>query len=134
MTDNDISEMRRQHIIKAFFEAMKSTSKYPVTQDDIIRSVMMKGAPRFYIGYASARRYVSKIERGKPLGLKNKNTILMYEELHRRYKAYKDRTGIFGYSILEKILQEKAPSYYIDLKTFREIIYDHYRSIRKCHS
>lgn len=134
MRDNDISEMRRQHIAKAFFEAMKSMRKYSVTQDDIIRSVMMKGAPRFYVGYENARRYVSKIERGKPLGLKNKNTILMYEELYRRYKAYKDRTGLVGYSILAKILQEKAPSYYIDLKTFREIIYDYYRSRRKCQS
>lgn len=134
MRDNDISEMRRQHITKAFFEAMKSMRKYSVTQDDIIRSVMMKGAPRFYVGYENARRYVSKIEQGKPLGLKNKNTILMYEELYRRYKAYKDRTGLVGYSILAKILQEKAPSYYIDLKTFREIIYDYYRSRRKCQS
>lgn len=134
MRDNDISEIRRSHIIGAFFDAMKSMRKYPVTQDDIIRSVMAKGAPRFYVSYENARRYVSRIERGKPLGFKNKNTILMYQELYRRYKEYKDRTGIVGFSILTKILQEKAPSYYIDLKTFREIIYGYYRSIRKCRS
>lgn len=134
MRDNDISEMRRQHITNAFFDAIKSMRKYSVTQDDIIRSVMMKGAPRFYVCYENARRYVSRIERGKPLGLKNKNTILMYEELYRRYKAYKDKTGLVGYSILTKILQEKAPSFYIDLKTFREIIYSYYKSRRKCQS
>ena len=134
MRDNDISEMRRQHITNAFFDAIKSMRKYSVTQDDIIRSVMMKGAPRFYVSYENARRYVSRIERGKPLGLKNKNTILMYEELYRRSKAYKDRTGLVGYSILTKILQEEAPSFYIDLKTFREIIYSYYKKKRKCQS
>ena len=83
MKENYISELRRQHITDAFFEAIKSMRKFSATQDDIIRSVMMKGAPRFYVSYENARRYVSKIERGKPLGLKNKNTILMYQELHR---------------------------------------------------
>lgn len=134
MKENYISELRRQHITDAFFEAIKSMRKFSATQDDIIRSVMMKGAPRFYVSYENARRYVSKIERGKPLGLKNKNTILMYQELHRRYKAYKDKTGLVGYSILTKILQEKAPSYYIDLKTFREIIYSYYKERKKCQS
>ena len=95
---------------------------------------MTKGAPRFYVSYENARRYVSKIDRGKPLGLKNKNTILMYEELYRRYKEYKEKTGFVGYQILAKILQEKAPSYYIGLKTFREIIYGYYRLRKKCRS
>lgn len=134
MRDNDISEIRRQHIANAFFEEMKSLRKYSLTQDDIIRSVMTKGAPRFYVSYENARRYVSKIDRGKPLGLKNKNTILMYEELYRRYKEYKEKTGFVGYQILAKILQGKAPSYYIDLKTFREIIYGYYRLRKKCRS
>lgn len=73
---------------------MKSLRKYSLTQDDIIRSVMTKGAPRFYVSYENARRYVSKIDRGKPLGLKNKNTILMYEELYRRYKEYKEKPDL----------------------------------------
>ena len=134
LLSKDIVEARSKDVTEAFFNAIKAMNGYSVTQDDIIRTVMKAGAPRFYVGYEKARRYVSLLDRGKPLPLKKKNSIAMYHEIYRRYKAYKEKTGIIGYQILEMILDERAPSYYIDLKTFRDIIYNYYKKRKICRS
>ena len=57
----------------------------------------------------------------------------MYKELYHRYKAAKQKQNSPGYVILEEIIQEKAPSFYIEVKTFREIIYKYHKENReKC--
>ena len=46
----------------------------------------------------------------------------MYKELYRRYmKQCKGNTG--NYSILESIIEEPAPSFYLDAGSFRGIVY-----------
>ena len=49
---------------------------------------------------------------------------LMYKEIYRRYiKQVKDCNKRYKYLILEKIIEEPAPSFYIEEETFRGIIY-----------
>ena len=62
--------------------------------------------------------------RGKPLPITNKNKIAMYKEIYRRYKAReKNCDNRYKYVILEDIIEEPAPSFYIDMETFRGIVY-----------
>ena len=130
MLKGSIAEQRSNDVVSAFFDGIKSLRQYSVTQEDVIRSIMSKGAPRFYVSYEKACRFVSLIERGKKLPLKNPNKTEMYMELHRRYKSFADEHGCIGYKALEKIILEPAPSYYMNLKSFREIIYRYYKQHR----
>ena len=60
--------------------------------------------------------------KNRRLPIKNKNKIEMYKELYRRYmKQCKGKVG--NYTILESIIEEPAPSFYLDAGSFRGIVY-----------
>jgi hypothetical protein len=48
----------------------------------------------------------------------------MYKEIYRRYmQRMKDESNRYKYVILEQIIEEPAPSFYLDEETFRGIVY-----------
>lgn len=118
-----ISEIRNSDVVNAYFDSMKSIKKESPysSQEDVISDALQKGAPRFYTTYENARRFVSLIARGKRLPLVNENKVEMYNELFRRFLCKKNNNC--GYLILEQIIEEEAPSFYLDFETFRGIIY-----------
>ena len=64
--------------------------------------------------------------RKKRLPLVNKNKIEMYKELFRRYKNMREKdvhNRVINYTALEKIIEEPAPSFYLDTETFRCLLY-----------
>lgn len=118
--------MRKKDVISAFFETMKEvrTSNPLATQNEIIEMAVKKNAPRFYVTFENARRYISLMTRKKHLPLVNKNKMEMYREIYNRYlKRIKETSSHYRYVILEKIIEEPAPSFYLDEETFRGIIY-----------
>lgn len=128
--DDILKEIREKSIRDAYFDALKNTkgkSSY-VSTDDIIKGLMCISAPRFFITYDNARRIISLMHRGKKLPISNENKVEMYKEIYRRYIEYKSEMNISGYHILEKIIEEPAPSYYVNLETMKGIVY---KSIRK---
>lgn len=128
MREGTIAEQRNADVVSAFFDGIKRLGQHSVTENEIIRNIMKNGAPRFYVTYEKASRFVSMIERGKELPLSNPNKIAMYMELHRRYRAYADTHECYGYKVLEDIIKEPAPSFYMELKTFLDIVYKHYKN------
>jgi len=118
-----ISELRNTDVVNAYFDSMKSIKKEApyASQEDIISGAMQRGAPRFYTTYENARRFVSLIARGKNLPLVNKNKVRMYYELFKRFTEKKNSNC--GYLVLEQIIEENAPSFYLDIETFKGIIY-----------
>lgn len=86
---------------------------------EIARIVSISPAPRFYISYEEARRYVSRMERGKPIPLKNKLRFEQIKELHRRWKL----TGSTRYVPLVGIIDSPAPSFYLSHHHILSIIY-----------
>lgn len=95
-------------------------------------------APRFYCTYESARRFVSKIERGVCQRNMNKNKLRMYRDLHERWKEICGREVLPGrmynnYTVLESIIEEPAPSFYSDYETLRTLFY-YYGDKRNNHS
>lgn len=87
---------------------------------------MQRPAPRFFVSFQTARRIVSQMMRGiKPKGV-NRNKMMMYEEIMKRYvNAGGDGTQ---YKTLEQIIEQPAPSLYVNQSTMRSIIY---RSLKK---
>lgn len=123
---SSVREARRQDILDTFFNTMKESRKTRpyITQGEVIELASKSSAPRFYVTFENARRFVSLLMRGKKLPIVNKNKQEMYKEIYRRYKAkVKDANARYKYIILEDIIEEPAPSFYIDGETFRGIIY-----------
>ncbi|MBE6296242.1 MAG: hypothetical protein E7086_07050 [Bacteroidales bacterium] len=121
-----VRDTRKQDIINSFFKTLKEERKTRpfITQNEVIEQAAKGSAPRFYVTFENARRFVSLLMRGKRLPIVNKNKVEMYKEIYRRYKArLKDSDKRYKYIILESIIEEPAPSFYIDEETFRGIVY-----------
>ena len=70
--------------------------------------------------------------RGKRLPITNSNKRKMYMEIYRRYREQvKDSDARYKYLILENIIEEPAPSFYLDEETFRGIVYSTLRRKEK---
>ena len=117
--ENSVGSLRKQAIIKTFFDTLKSYRKSDpfVNLEQIIEKAAVAAAPRFF---------VSILVRKKSLPLVNKNKIAMYKELYRRYKKLRQEDAenpVIHYTALEKIIEEPAPSFYLDTETFRCLLY-----------
>ena len=134
--DITVRDIRRQDIIDSFFNSLKELRKTRpfVTQNEVIEHAARSTAPRFYVTFENARRFVSLLMRGKRLPIVNKNKVEMYKEIYRRYKArLKDCNKRYRYIILESIIEEPAPSFYLDEETCRGIVYRSLRNTgRRC--
>ena len=82
-----ISDRRKQDVLKSFFESLKEVRKNRpyATQDEVIKHAVKSKAPRFYVTFENARRYISLMTRKKRLPLVNKNKMEMYREIYNRY-------------------------------------------------
>lgn len=124
MDDLLVSAFRKNDVLHAYHNSMKSLgciASY-TSQETIISNAMKMGAPRFYTTFEKARRFVSLLERNRKLPLSNSNKIDMYNEIHRRYQECK-KNGCIGYSVLENIINQPAPSFYMNATTFRDLVY-----------
>lgn len=126
-----VREMRKQAVIETFYDTMSEMKKEDplTTQGEIIEKAVKAEAPRFFVTFENARRFVSLMVRKKKLPIVNKNKLEMYKEIYRRYMQ-RIKDGVGQYLILEKIIEEPAPSFYLDEDTFRGIIYKTIRSDR----
>ena len=124
--NENVRDIRKQDVVKSFFESLKEVRKTKpyATQEEIIRHAVKSKAPRFYVTFENARRFVSLLSRKKKLPLINSNKLAMYKEIYRRYvQRMKDDSKRYKYMILEQIIEEPAPSFYLDEDTFRGIVY-----------
>ncbi len=124
--NDTVRETRKQDVVESFFESLKEVRKTKpyATQEEVIRHAVKKEAPRFYVTFENARRFVSLLARNKKLPLINSNKLAMYKEIYRRYlQRVKDCSKRYKYIILEQIIEEPAPSFYLDEETFRSIVY-----------
>lgn len=129
--NNSVREMRKQDVIDSFYESYRKLRKEKpfATQNEVIEYASKGEAPRFYVTFENARRFISLLSRKKRLPIVNENKIAMYNEIYRRYKQQvKDVDKRYKYIILEKIIEEPAPSFYLEEETFRGIIY---KTLRK---
>lgn len=105
----------KDDVVKAYHECLKEYKRADVAFEQLV----MMPAPRFYVEFELARRMVSLIERGRPLPIKSKNKIAMFEELHRRWK----KRGVASFEPLQEIIGETAPRFYRDCNTMKGIVY-----------
>lgn len=120
--------MKGKDVVNALYKAMSENPDKKVLElFDIARKME---APRFYVTFDQARRFVSMLDRGLELPLKSENKKRMYEELHRRLK--KKRGGKKKcYQLLEEIITSPAPEFYMDAETFKQVFYKTIRNKKR---
>lgn len=123
--DDILREIRDDSIREAYFDTLKSLRKEMpyISTEHIIREVIKKQAPRFFITYDNARRAISLMHRGKPIRVSNANKLRMYKDIYDKFIKYKQEMKTPGYCILKYIIEQPAPSYYVTADTMRGIIY-----------
>ena len=119
-----IKEQQRKDVLDSFHNAMKTigTKTSYAFIEEVIKLAITSKAPRFYATVEKARRYISIIDKGQALPLINPNKINMYQEIYNRYAQTKTE-GRRGYAVIEDILSQEAPSFYLNERTFRDIVY-----------
>lgn len=120
-----LREIRDNSIKEAYFDTMKSlrTIMPYISTDEVIKEIIKKPAPRFFISYENARRIVSLMSRGKAVRIANENKRRMYTDLYNAFMNCKSQMNIPGFCILKYIIEQQAPSYYVSLFTMRGIVY-----------
>lgn len=114
-------QMKKKDCLDAFNATLAANRNLSI--EDVMIIAANSPAPRFYCTFENARRMVSLLDRGKELPIENKNKIRMYEELYRRFVEARNKTGIKSFSLLEEIITQPAPSFYISLDAFRPLVY-----------
>lgn len=127
-----VREAKKRDVVFCFFSLLK---KYPEEKiGDIFKRMENEPAPRYYATEETARRFIAIIAKGKKaLPLTNKHKREMYFDIYKRWQ--KDciekgmeplrSEGFFTnvYNLTEDFLAKPAPSFYLDAKTIRGIIY-----------
>ena len=103
----DVREIRKKDVVNSFFESLKEVRKTKpyATQDEVIKHAVKMKAPRFYVTFENARRFISMLARKKKLPLINSNKLAMYKEIYRRYvQRMKDDSKRYKYMICSRII------------------------------
>lgn len=108
-----ITDMYYDFIHENGFCSIKSYAKWLVTQP----------APRFYIEYENARRFVSLIIKGQ----RPKCSPAFYE-LAERLRQRADLNKRYKFILLNQLLTEEAPSFYLSEDRIIGIVYSEMRS------
>ena len=120
--------MKSKSIVNAVYKAMSENPNKKMSE--LYEIARKMPAPRFYVTFDKARRFVSMLDRGLDLPLKNENKKSMYKELYNRLKKKRgDKKGC--YTLLEEIITSPAPEFYMDAETFKQVFYKTIRSKKR---
>lgn len=117
-----IGAMRAEACLEAFQTVLPNCE----TIKEAYERAAVMPAPRFFCTFAVAYKRVSELEKfGKRVD--NPMKAAMYDEIHRRWKA----KGVKHYVVLEDIINEPAPSFYVEPDTFKELVYKAMRNHKR---
>lgn len=117
----EINDLQNQDILNVFNTTLiRMRADNPRTRiHDVMIVAYNTPAPRFYPSEICYKYFVGRLVRGEQLPIKSKNRIAMYNEIARRYKLL----GANNPKLIESIILQPAPSFYVTFKTFRKIVY-----------
>lgn len=116
-----LKKILTKDLVKCYFELLPSCD-YVVKR--AFHAVMQSPAPRFYVDYHNARRYISQIEKRGDCNITRPLRRKMYFDLHRIWKERCGKGKQGRFLVLEQIIEEPAPSFYLDKVTIMHYVYD----------
>lgn len=121
---NTALRIERDKALFAAYNRAITQNKFK-SQEEAIEYVRTHEAPRFYIDPWFCHVIISRLEKGKPWGVKGEPQMKRIIELYRRYRRLRERPEWAKRSILSacmKIVDEPAPEFYVSYRTARYII------------
>lgn len=119
--------MRNNLILEMFLQSKMGVSQFA-------KWCAEQPAPSFFVEFKDARRNVSLILRGKPTecNLQNPHSRVYIDiaERLKKHPQYKSEKR-YCYTPIHDILNEPAPSFYLDEESIKSIIYKNLRKRRK---
>lgn len=111
-----------EDLVEAFYKLLRANKNIAI--GEIYKMLPTVKAPRFYVSFENARRYISLMARKKPISIINRNKLETYNELFRRWASRQkvnsaSAARYFKFDTLHDILLEEAPSFYLDAETAR---------------
>ena len=130
--ESTIKKQREESIRSDYFELLKDMKSVcpMITTEDVIVAMMDRKAPRFFTSLPTAQRIISRMFRGYNVAFSNKNKERMYNEIFSRTIRALREGSIKSYADIETIIEQPAPSYYVNLVTMKTIVY---KSLKQNH-
>ena len=130
--EHTIKRLREESIREVYFSMLKEMKSIcpSVTTEEVIEAIMSKPAPRFFTSLPTAQRIISRMYRGLKVPFSNKNKERMYTEIYNRTIEAIEKGEIKSYIDIEHILEQQAPSFYVNTITMRTVVY---KSIKSNH-
>ena len=133
MKEQSIWMERMEDFTQKVFRLLREDCR--ISMKDAISTAAKQPTNKFYVDLCTAARFVSVIDRGEELPLKNKNKIAMYKELQRRWVIYRQQQRTAGrtvitYKELMEVIKQPAPCFYQDVETLNAAFYKYLRTKR----
>lgn len=125
--------MRKRHPVKKQRDALILDMFYDhlavngwTSPRNFAKLLEQKPTPRFFVEFEQARRFVSKIIRGYKPEIKKNKVYYDLAELLVKHPKYQDDAR-YKYLLLEEIIEQPAPSFYMGAERIATAIYEEMR-------
>ena len=116
--NSEFQQERTNDLLKAYIALAKKINR--ISQPKMFETVANSPAPRFYVSAARAATVVAEIERGSSLSHMRPNKRDMFMEIHRRTMIFRTVHRFTPlYQIVEQIITQPAPKFYISASSAR---------------
>lgn len=120
----------RDNELLSVFQKVYSQSRTYRRLDEILKDVINHRTKRFWISAERASIVISTMKKGKSISYMKPHKQDMFHEIHRRLMILeKTHTGTPTLQLLEMVLDQEAPSFYISVGAASVIL--HYIKKRK---
>ena len=122
MDKSDFTEERKADLFEAFHRNLKESKSVK----EAITHTVNSPAKKFYVSTEEAKRIYSKIMNGCPIDRISEEFQEMYREVVVRSLRYKlEHIEKPIGEIIEEIIEQPAPKFYLKPGSARSMIYDH---------
>lgn len=118
----ETNDQKRKDVFEAFGKAIKDFGEAAsyVSKTALIDKAMSYPAPRFYVTYEQARRVISLMHKGFNPRISNPLKLQMYKDIYAKFLVRNGERK--GYQIIRSIIDNEAPSFYIEKLHFIRLI------------
>ena len=126
----EFKEQRDRDFLASYDSVIKKYGKKApfLKRDELLLEAITCPAKRFYVSEEQSFRIITKMLKGQSIGIRNPLKLQMYKEIFLRVKQELEGSSLPIVEIIENVINQSAPRFYIDLKSARIL---HYKLLNK---
>lgn len=121
----EFKEERDRDFLASYDSIIKKHGKKApyLKRDELLLETITCPAKRFYVSEEQSFRIITKMLRGQNTRIRNPLKLQMYKEIFLRVKQELEKSNRPIVEIIENVINQSAPRFYIDLKSARILHY-----------